>query len=157
VLARIKSQRVLQRTLKETLLLHLEVCEYTAEHELHFASFKLIIVIIIILSLCTSSILYVVTICKNLQKIHIASRTARGLVGLNCRFSADFWPIYFVTASGVWLNVGETWKQICFLFSSFFFPPACSNVYLAYVYFCPLLSSLYANHLSASGNYTYQL
>jgi len=81
---------MLQRTLKENLLLRLEVCEYAAEHESHFASLKLMLVIIIILLLCTSSILYVVTICKNLQNIHIASRTARGLVGLNSRVCSRF-------------------------------------------------------------------
>ena len=46
--ARIKSRRVLQRTLKENLLLLLDVCEYAAERELHFASLKLMLVIIII-------------------------------------------------------------------------------------------------------------
>lgn len=55
--ARIKSRKVLQRMLNENLLLHLEVCEYATEHELRFASFKLMLVIIVILVLCTSSIL----------------------------------------------------------------------------------------------------
>jgi hypothetical protein len=44
---------MLQRTLQENLLLHVEVCEYTAKHELRFASFKLMVDVIVVLFLCT--------------------------------------------------------------------------------------------------------
>jgi len=114
--ARMKSRGVLERTLKENLLLHLDVCEYTAEHELHCArSFKIMLIIIIMLLLCTSSILYLVRSCKNLQSIHIASRTARGLVGFNCRVCSRFLAQFLRSRKRCLACNGETWKEMCFL------------------------------------------
>jgi hypothetical protein len=67
---------------REDVLFHFQACECTAERELRFYNLRVIIVIVtIVLLSCASSSVYIVAICKILQKRHIAGRTARELVG----------------------------------------------------------------------------
>jgi hypothetical protein len=70
---------VIEDAERRGLLFHFQACEYTAELELRFASFKVIIIIIIILS-CVRRVVYTLSQSIRLKNMHITNRTAGGLV-----------------------------------------------------------------------------
>ena len=73
---------VIEDAERRGLLFHFQACEYTAELELRFASFKVNIIIIIIILSCVRRVVYTLSQSIRLKNMHITYRTAGGLVGL---------------------------------------------------------------------------